>query len=67
MHCLTIKLIKGTLLCSDCLLTLRTSASLHGDNIVWATCAGALILRNHNDEILDQVKVHTSQIWWIEV
>lgn len=49
------------------LFTTRTSVSLHGDHIVWATCAGVIILRNNQDEILDQVKVHSTQIWWIEV
>jgi hypothetical protein len=45
----------------------RTSVAIYGENIIWATCAGELLLRNHEDELIDRIKVHSSQIWWIEV
>lgn len=51
----------------NCALTQRTSVALHGDNIVWASCVGVLSLSDHDDHVLDTIKVHTSQIWWIQV
>jgi hypothetical protein len=45
----------------------RTSVALHGQNIVWAICSGALQLRTRTDEKLFEVFPHKTHIWWIQI